>query len=135
MKKSEFITAINKLSAPYTYGWEKRDGFNECKNKIMELANDLDEQGLTVEAFKRYKETLNEMNERYNDLFTLQRQVFDANNSKIFVQKENERLFKENEEFLHEKIVAEEFIQKHGLWEKFIKETKQNETKSEDADR
>lgn len=134
MNKGEFITAINQMSAPYNYDWDKKEGFNECKKRIIALANDLDEQGLTVDAFKLYKETLNEMNERYNDLFTLQRQLFEANNRKIFMENENARLFEENEKFLHEKMLAEEFISKHGLWEKFTRETKKDETEDNDID-
>ena len=132
MNKSEFIVAINQTSAPYNWSWEKRDGFDECKKRIVALAGDLDEQGLTVDAFKLYKETLTEMNERYNDLFALQRQVFEANNSRIFIENENRRLFKENEEFLHDKVLAEDFIRNHGLWDKFLKETKKDETENDD---
>ena len=132
MNKSEFIVAINQTSAPYNWSWEKRDGFDECKKRIIALAGDLDEQGLTVDAFKLYKETLTEMNERYNDLFALQRQVFEANNSRIFIENENRRLFKENEEFLHDKVLAEDFIRNHGLWDKFLKETKKDETENDD---
>ena len=132
MNKSEFIVAINQTSAPYNWNWEKRDGFDECKKRIVALAGDLDEQGLTVDAFKLYKETLSEMNERYNDLFALQRQVFEANNSRIFIKNENRRLFKENEEFLHDKVLAEDFIRNHGLWDKFLKETKKDETENDD---
>ena len=127
MNKSEFIVAINQTSAPYNWSWEKRDGFDECKKRIVALAGDLDEQGLTVDAFKLYKETLTEMNERYNDLFALQRQVFEANNSRIFIENENRRLFKENEEFLHDKVLAEDFIKNHGLWDKFLRETKKDD--------
>ena len=132
MNKSEFIVAINQTSAPYNWSWEKRDGFDECKKRIVALAGDLDEQGLTVDAFKLYKETLTEMNERYNDLFALQRQVFEANNSRIFIENENRRLFKENEEFLHDKVIAEDFIRNHGLWDKFMRETKKDETENDD---
>lgn len=132
MNKSEFIVAINQTSAPYNWSWEKRDGFDECKKRIVALAGDLDEQGLTVDAFKLYKETLTEMTERYNDLFALQRQVFEANNSRIFIENENRRLFKENEEFLHDKVLAEDFIRNHGLWDKFLKETKKDETENDD---
>lgn len=132
MNKSEFIVAINQTSAPYNWNWEKRDGFDECKNRIVALAGDLDEQGLTVDAFKLYKETLTEMNERYNDLFALQRQVFEANNSRIFIENENRRLFKKNEEFLHDKVLAEDFIRNHGLWDKFMRETKKDETENDD---
>lgn len=127
MNKSEFIVAINQTSAPYNWSWEKRDGFDECKKRIVALAGDLDEQGLTVDAFKLYKETLTEMTERYNDLFALQRQVFEANNSRIFIENENRRLFKENEEFLHNKVLAEDFIKNHGLWDKFLRETKKDD--------
>lgn len=127
MNKSEFIVAINQTSAPYNWSWEKRDGFDECKKRIVALAGDLDEQGLTVDAFKLYKETLTEMTERYNDLFALQRQVFEANNSRIFIENENSRLFKENEEFLHDKVLAEDFIKNHGLWDKFLRETKKDD--------
>lgn len=127
MNKSEFIVAINQTSAPYNWSWEKRDGFDECKKRIVALAGDLDEQGLTVDAFKLYKETLTEMTERYNDLFALQRQVFEVNNSRIFIENENRRLFKENEEFLHDKVLAEDFIKNHGLWDKFLRETKKDD--------
>ena len=127
MNKSEFIVAINQTSAPYNWSWEKRDGFDECKKRIVALAGDLDEQGLTIDAFKLYKETLTEMTERYNDLFALQRQVFEANNSRIFIENENRRLFKENEEFLHDKVLAEDFIKNHGLWDKFLRETKKDD--------
>ena len=132
MNKSEFIVAINQTSAPYNWSWEKRDGFDECKKRIVTLAGDLDEQGLTVDAFKLYKETLTEMTERYNDLFALQRQVFEVNNSRVFIENENRRLFKENEEFLHDKVLAEDFIRNHGLWNKFLKETKKDETENDD---
>lgn len=132
MDKSEFIAKLNKLDPPYNWEYDKKSGFRECVKSIIDIANDLDVQGLTIDAFKLYKETLTEMNERYNDLFALQRQVFEANNSRIFIENENRRLFKENEELLHDKIIAEGFIRNHGLWDKFLKETKKDETENDD---
>ena len=37
MNKGEFITAINQMSAPYNYDWDKKEGFNEYKKQTHAL--------------------------------------------------------------------------------------------------
>lgn len=76
MNKSEFITQLSKTDPPYNMDFDYRQGFNKCKETIIKLAQELDEQGLSVESFKLFRDTLNDLNKTYTDLFTLQRELF-----------------------------------------------------------
>ena len=76
MDKSEFITELSAKEPSYNMSYESREGFKQCKKMVLEMAQNLDIQGLSVESFKLFKDTLNDLNKTYNSLFELQRELF-----------------------------------------------------------
>lgn len=85
MNKIEFVNAVMELKFnksdfdDWSKAYEKEKGFDDCKEKVLKLAQDLDVEGLTIQSFELFRKTLTDMTALYSELFLLQRELFDKN--------------------------------------------------------
>lgn len=82
MNKKEFLEKLYKLE--YGGDWRdndhyaKKNAFEQCKQEVIKLAETLDEQGLTFEAYNLFRQQTNDISAVYNELFRVQRDLFNA---------------------------------------------------------
>lgn len=82
MNKKEFLENLYALKYQGSYSerdyYDKERGFEECKRKVTQLAESLDEQGLTFEAYNLFRQQTNDISAVYNELFRVQKELFNA---------------------------------------------------------
>lgn len=82
MNKKEFLEKLNKLEC--SGSWSENDyyirerGFKQCKEAVIKLAETLDEQGLTFEAYNLFRQQTNDISAVYTELFRVQGELFNA---------------------------------------------------------
>ena len=79
MNKHELWKSIQSLDYKGSYNYEKENGFKQCKDKVLELIGQLDEQGLTFEAYNLFRQQTNDITAVYTELFKVQNELFNAN--------------------------------------------------------
>ena len=93
MNKDEFLKAINNLKykkdgyRDYSVNYEKEQGFEECKKQVIELIPDLDVQGMTPQTFEFFRQAMKDLEENYNNMFALQKELQIKNQQYIEVQR------------------------------------------------
>lgn len=116
MNKQEFLQAINNLKYKGSYSetnsWEKERAFDKCKEEIIELAYQLDEQGLTIEAYNLFRQQTNDLTIVYTELFKVQNELFKVNKQLLNIETEKqhrERLNAEQIENVRKGALTEVF--------------------------
>ncbi len=94
MTKSTFITKVANLQSS-NYDYARKEGFKECKDAVLELAAGLDEQGMTPETYRIFREQVQESNALYEELFKLQKEL--ANKSRTILQLKSDAYESEDE--------------------------------------
>ena len=94
MTKSTFITKVANLQSS-NYDYARKEGFKECKDAVLELATELDEQGMTPETYRIFREQVEESNALYEELFKLQKEL--ANKSRTILQLKSDAYESEDE--------------------------------------
>lgn len=82
MNKKEFLEKLYALKYQGSYSdtnyYDKERGYEECKRKVTQLAETLDEQGLTFEAYNLFRQQTNDISAVYTELFRVQSELFNA---------------------------------------------------------
>lgn len=79
MNKDEFFKKVNDLS--YSgYSWqssdyEKKQGFDDCKKRVLQLIPELDIEGMSPDTFALFRNTMNDLTNNYQQLFQLQKEL------------------------------------------------------------
>lgn len=123
MNKQEFLDRLNILKYSGSYNsennyWDKERGFDKCKEEVIKLAYQLDEQGLTFEAYNLFRQQTNDLTAVYTELFKLQKELFNANKQLRNIEAERqhyERLRTEEIENIRQGVIAEVIDCIHGL--------------------
>lgn len=90
MNKDEFFKKVNDLSYN-EYNWqssdyEKRQGFDDCKKRVLQLITELDIEGMSPDTFALFRNAMNDLTHLYQEMFQLQRELQDANRVIIDLQ-------------------------------------------------
>lgn len=110
MNKDEFLKAVNNLKykkdgyRDYSVNYDKEHGFEEYKKQVLELIPDLDVQGMTPQTFKFFRQAMKDLEENYNNMFALQKELQIKNQQLIEMQN---IMVKEYEEKIKEKQTNE----------------------------
>lgn len=123
MNKQEFSQAVQNLKYKSPYGRDNNDyyresGFDDCKKQVLDLAYQLDEQGLTFEAYNLFRQQTNNLTAVYTELFKVQNELFNANKQLRNVEAEKqryERLYTEEIENIRKGVIGEVVDCIHGL--------------------
>lgn len=114
MNKKEFLEKLYALKYQGSYSerdyYDKERGFEECKRKVTQLAETLDEQGLTFEAYNLFRQQTNDISAVYNELFRVQSDLFNAQKQLALQEADKqhyERLRSEEEEEIKKRTVTE----------------------------
>lgn len=86
MTKDEFLKKVTNLRIGGSYNYERSAGFDDCKKQVIEMIAELDIEGLTPETFNMFRETMEAMANRYQELFKLQQQILFLQEDKILMQ-------------------------------------------------
>lgn len=91
MNKRELIAEINKIKPSLYYSstrnsYDIESGFSDCRSQIINLVEQLDEQGLTFEAYNMFRQQTNDMINLYKDLLDTQAELFSAKKELLEVQ-------------------------------------------------
>lgn len=85
MNKQEFIQKVSQLKRDWQYSdddyhkkSDRDSAFNQCKEKVANLALQLDEQGLTIEAYNLFRQQTNDLATAYAELLNVQHELFEA---------------------------------------------------------
>ena len=117
MNKEEFLSKINNLRVGSFYGdkYDIQKGFDDCKNKVIELIPELDVEGLNPKAFELFRNALNDMTNLYSQLFVLQSQIFNLQQEKMKDKDlicDMQQDLDQHRKFIEEKKLLEEFQRK-----------------------
>lgn len=114
MNKKEFLEKLNKLE--YGGDWRdndhyaKKNAFEQCKQEVIKLAETLDEQGLTFEAYNLFRQQTNDILAVYTELFKVQGELFNAQKQLALQEAEKqhyERLRNEDVEAIRKDAIGE----------------------------
>ncbi len=112
MNKQELWKSVQSLEYKGSYNYEKENGFKQCKEKILELIGQLDEQGLTIEAYNLFRQQTNDLTVVYTELFKAQNELFKANKQLLNIETEKhycERINTEQIENIRKNVLTEVF--------------------------
>ena len=90
MNKDEFLKKVNDLSYDKSHwqssDYEARQGFNYCKEKVLQLILELDIEGMTPATFELFRNAMNDLTSVYQEMFRLQKELQEANRVIIDLQ-------------------------------------------------
>ncbi len=112
MNKQELWKSVQSLEYKGSYNYEKEIGFKQCKEKILELIGQLDEQGLTIEAYNLFRQQTNDLTVVYTELFKAQNELLKANKQLLNIETEKhycERINTEQIENIRKNVLTEVF--------------------------
>ena len=114
MNKREFLEKLYALKYQGSYSdrdyYDKERGYEECKRKVTQLAETLDEQGLTFEAYNLFRQQTNDISSVYTELLRVQNELFNANKQLAMQKAEKqhyERLHNEDVEAIRKDTIGE----------------------------
>lgn len=114
MNKREFLEKLYALKYQGSYSdrdyYDKERGFEECKRAVTQLAETLDEQGLTFEAYNLFRQQTNDISAVYNELYRVQSDLFNAQKQLALQEAEKqhyERLRNEDVEAIRKETIGE----------------------------
>ena len=114
MNKKELLEKLYALKYQGSYSdrdyYDKERGYEECKRKVTQLAETLDEQGLTFEAYNLFRQQTNDISAVYNELFRVQSDLFNAQKQLALHEAEKqhyERLRNEDVEAIRKEAIKE----------------------------
>lgn len=91
MNKDEFYKKVYELSYSTSYydnnSYDKKKGFEECKEKVLKLITELDIEGMTPATFELFRNAMNDLTNVYQEMFRLQKELQEANRVIIDLQK------------------------------------------------
>lgn len=91
MTKDELFKAVNNLNCnDYTSSssWEKRAGFDSCKEQVLKLIIELDVEGMSPRTFELFRNAMNDLTNNYKELFELQKELQLAQQEILSLQKQ-----------------------------------------------
>lgn len=90
MNKDEFYKKIIELDYSKGYyetnSFERRDGFNKCKEIVLSYVSQLDIEGMSPDTFELFRKAMNDLTNLYREMFQLQNELQVANRTIIDLQ-------------------------------------------------
>lgn len=90
MNKEEFMKAVSNLRYNCNYGssYDRSVGFDECKKQVMSLITELDIDGMSPRTFELFRNAMNDLTNNYEEMFELQKELQQARQEILFLQKQ-----------------------------------------------